>query len=547
MAQVTFDAPAAYVRLALRIFFTVTLILIGFIGDQCCAMRVRVKIARKDKVAIPQMTGWLSGFGAAQAFWCLRTAPAGWLGYLMLITSLLWLASDLAVSGLVVTVQVPARCPFNTEGPISVFTVKHPFVYRNLYNAGPGYDLISQAQTASVRNGGLDGIYVKVNSDSNFRADPKDILGQWSCRDTGVIPPTFDEYVWPNDIMAELSSSGFLFSKTNYSCFEENTVDGVDLTNNVVLLSASQPEYPSAPWNVRAAIDTTLPQNQTKTFNLYECSMEAPSVDWLLAQVNPYVAFAGWCEKIQTYIFNGAGMIDNPSEVIASSLNNIMTNAGGSWNDTSEPIIIEDPTQGCLAPRALVSWPVFLLFGMVSIIFLGIICYAVLLAAELHFSVRPSLSPSASSTPHSGRSQPEQIPPAGLLTWIGRAVQQTPQGRNASLRSLKNWFFLSGPSADFVILPGQAGQDLEKSVDSRLPVSEHASRLPIQQVVVQDLESNEDNKMLTGKDSGASQPTEVEVRVEEVEGGNNRTDITGGCTDQTAGFHNINLQDRRGG
>jgi hypothetical protein len=155
MAQVTIDASAAYIRLALRIYFTVVLLMIGFIGDQCCAMRVRLKIARNRQVAIPQMTGWLSGFGTAQAFWFFRTAPAGWLGYLMLIISLLWLASDLAVSGLVTTVEIPGRCPFNTEGPISVFTVEHPFVYRGIFNAEPLYNLISQAQTTSIRNGGF--------------------------------------------------------------------------------------------------------------------------------------------------------------------------------------------------------------------------------------------------------------------------------------------------------------------------------------------------------------------------------------------------------
>jgi hypothetical protein len=374
MAQVTIDAPAAYIRLTLRIYFTIALLLIGFIGDQCCAMRVRLKIARNRQVAIPQMTGWLSGLGTAQAFWSFRTAPAGWLGYLMLITSLLWLASDLAVSGLVTTVEIPGRCPFNTEGPISVFTVKHPFVYRGIFNAGPLYDLISQAQTTSIRNGGLDGIYAKVNSDSNFRADPKDVLGQWRCSDTGVIKPTFEADISPQDILGNLSSWGYLFDQTNYPCYEANTdAYGVDLTDDLVLLSASQTNYPYAPWDVRAAIDMTIPENQTKIFRLYECSMDAPSVEWLLAQVEPYVALEGWCEKIRGYIFSSVSISGNPGNVIASSLNNIMTNAGSSWNDTGEPVIIEDPTQGCLAPQALVSWPVLLLFAMVSSAFLGII------------------------------------------------------------------------------------------------------------------------------------------------------------------------------
>lgn len=38
------------------------------------------------------------------------------------------------------------------------------------------YDLVTQAQVNSVWNGGLDTIYDKVNTNINFRANPKDIM-----------------------------------------------------------------------------------------------------------------------------------------------------------------------------------------------------------------------------------------------------------------------------------------------------------------------------------------------------------------------------------
>jgi hypothetical protein len=198
----------------------------------------------------------------------------------------------------------------------------------------------------------------------------------------------------------------------------------------------------------------TIPENQTKIFKLYECSMDAPNVEWLLAQVVPDIVLAGWCEKILGYIYNnGSSLVVNPGNVIASSLNNIMTNAGSSWNNTGEPVIIEDPTQGCLAPQTVVSWPVLLLFAMVAIAFLGIIGYLVFLAIKLHFSINPSSSPSASSTSNSSKNKSEQLPPSGHFAWMRRAVQETPQGQDATLKSLKNWYFGRGPSGDFVILP----------------------------------------------------------------------------------------------
>jgi hypothetical protein len=131
------------------------------------------------------MTGWLGGSQAALALLSLRTSPAGWLGLLMLLTSLLWIAGDLAVSGLVSTVEVVSRCPFNTTGLIQVMSVKHVDAYFEITNVGPLFDLITQAQKTSLNNGGLDGIYAKVNADTNFRADRQDVLGQWMCEGTG--------------------------------------------------------------------------------------------------------------------------------------------------------------------------------------------------------------------------------------------------------------------------------------------------------------------------------------------------------------------------
>lgn len=213
--------------------------------------------------------------------------------------------------------------------------------------------------------------------------------------------------------------------------------------------------------------------------------MDAPSVEWLLAQVIPIITLTGWCEKMQTYIFSSESMLENAGNVIASTLNNVLTNAGASWNDTYEPIIIEDPTQGCLASQALVSWPVLLLFAMVSVSFLGILGYLVFLAVEMRYFVRPSLSPSASSTSCSGKNKPEELPPSGHLTWMRRAVQETPQGRNVSIKSLNMWSFGRGPNGDFVILASQPGKDLENTEDNkRRLISKGSGDLQITEVSI---------------------------------------------------------------
>ena len=106
MQQFLIDAASFEVRIALRAYFTIVLLVIGFIGNRCCAARVRLRLHRRQIVELRQMTGWLTGSALASAVATLRASPVGWLGGIMLIVAILGIVCDLAVSGLVVATQV---------------------------------------------------------------------------------------------------------------------------------------------------------------------------------------------------------------------------------------------------------------------------------------------------------------------------------------------------------------------------------------------------------------------------------------------------------
>jgi hypothetical protein len=93
-----------------------------------------------------------------------------------------WLVADLVVSGLVVTVDVVNRCRFNITGDYEVMTSNHSVGFITPWNTGGLWDLITGAQATSQSNGGLGGIFLKVNGDPAFRADAQHILGQWGLR-----------------------------------------------------------------------------------------------------------------------------------------------------------------------------------------------------------------------------------------------------------------------------------------------------------------------------------------------------------------------------
>lgn len=103
-----------------------------------------------------------------------------WCGSINAASQLASFGSDLLVSGLVKTTQVPGRCDFG----VGVVMPQHPTTVTSF----PEYDQLSvrmgqQAQNTSVPNGGLSGIFWKYNADPNFRADASDVIGNWDlCR-----------------------------------------------------------------------------------------------------------------------------------------------------------------------------------------------------------------------------------------------------------------------------------------------------------------------------------------------------------------------------
>jgi hypothetical protein len=55
----------------------------------------------------------------------MRRSPAGWLGFVMVLAGVFWLVADLAVSGLVIAVNVVDRYHFNITRPYEVIMSNH--------------------------------------------------------------------------------------------------------------------------------------------------------------------------------------------------------------------------------------------------------------------------------------------------------------------------------------------------------------------------------------------------------------------------------------
>lgn len=385
-----YEVASAKLRIGLRIYLTAIFLIVSFVGNQCCRYRAMLRLIRKRRAEVSLFTGWLNGISIFQVGYKLGRAPASFMAYFMVLVALANFAGDLLVSGLVKTIQVPSRCPFGTGVVIPQNATT--------YSSEPEYNQLAvrmaiQAQNTSLGNGGLSGLYWKYNADPNFRAQAKDVAGNWTCNDV------HQDVTYPANETTIADDKGGIDS-TLQSIAQDLTVKGlqypnasvdvgtcVDVWGSAFIWSASPQPSGFGPWDVKASVDTDMNdqcvKNQTLTLKSYHCSLDAPLIQWVINNT-------GGLQTIQQWIMPVYGtLMDNPSapanETISSLLNVLtMVSSGGrigtndrAWND---------PTIGCLADRAAIPPEVFTLLFLATLAAAAMTVYWIILFLSFHYA-----------------------------------------------------------------------------------------------------------------------------------------------------------------
>lgn len=189
--------------------------------------------------------------------------------------------SDLAVSGLVRTVDVVSRCPFNTSGLLVVMP-STAFSYKvGGATPGPTFSMIAQSQVTSQKNGGVPGIYWKINEDTRFRADSRDCAGSWVCIDLES-DATYSWNTSVGSIVADLQLSDFLYNTSLANCYQQYPDKSI---SHLVVWSTLVSNNVLEVWDVRASLLTTAGSYGDKIMKNYLCHMDAAPIDWALRQI----------------------------------------------------------------------------------------------------------------------------------------------------------------------------------------------------------------------------------------------------------------------
>ncbi|KAN0093494.1 hypothetical protein V8E51_016678 [Hyaloscypha variabilis] len=371
-----FSISSASLRIVLRAYFTTLLLCLSIIGNESCRQRVRYRVLKRQNFSLRDMTGWLNGFDGP------------------------W-----AIGPYVVEMQ-------NAQMNLTIEPA--PF--------GATYQMISQARLTSLRNGGLAGIYGKVNGDPSFRADPSDVVGQWKCQDSGpdIAFPVNASF---ESIYREFDSQQLVFTEYWSGCYDHH---GDNVNGRFLLWTTSTPQPGdqfAKPWDVRAAVDmTTDAYAAQQVMRPFLCQMDAPSLDVILAQTSIDWWFLSWCEVVRGQIYtdfaSGASTTTDPGAVLESVMDSLVITAGAAWNLTQFPI--SDPSQGCLVRRTQVSWVIAILFVLVTISTAAMTIYWITLIILVHRASR--------YRPAQEVKDIEEYTPNRLLSWMVQAVRETGLG-----------------------------------------------------------------------------------------------------------------------
>ncbi|KAI9659834.1 MAG: hypothetical protein M1821_001185 [Bathelium mastoideum] len=354
MPKLLVDYQSSYIRLFFRILFFVLFIAIGFLGKLCLSTRAKLKLTRRQPVPLPLMSSWLSSFDSILALKTIRTLPGGWLGVVMIIAYLLNLGADFA-SAFIQTITVHDRCEFGTGLVISDTSMQLV-----PWNGAP-YAVATSAQSRGLTNGGLKGVYAKINRDSRFSADASDVLGTW----TGTMNPLqlhYPYYTSSDDIIDDLVQHELLYSTPVYVASGD--------TSHLVVLDSSAGETTGTSFDVRVSVDVTALGNETKQMQSYECALDDSS-GWLhdvQSGISSLVTLQDWKQTFQGSLYNGTGTPASPAcgNILEGILNSMTMVAGGAnylLNTTAST-----ETQGCITMRTWILWELLVLAGAVILL-----------------------------------------------------------------------------------------------------------------------------------------------------------------------------------
>ncbi len=348
---------------------------------------------------------------------------------MMIITSILTLTSDLAVTGLVKPVTLPGLCPFtqglvlNWGSGVETFYAPPPNGYPALIAANAQIYSGQWNNTIPAPYECLVGIYRKIpwDGDSDFCGNADDVLGQWECTDLGN-DYNFTPDQTPDEIRNWLYTNGLqYYNNASYTDF----VDGLGNTAHLTIWSSSAlSDENLEPFNVLVSVDLTATKADEKTMKTYQCEVtgQVDKINPILSQMRSVVTLNQWAPGLEGILYMGAGtaISDYAKPNLEQYLNSMTMVQGGSDTILTNYTVDNDHRfYGCVLEKSSLNPAIIALALFAAIILIVTFVYWVVL---LGFIGKHALFKKIKGD---GRRKNIKPVPDSTLSWILQAARES--------------------------------------------------------------------------------------------------------------------------
>lgn len=308
------------VRALFKVYFVVFVILIGIVGDLACRLTARSALLRGRAVTLTATTGWIHGPSFVKATFQLRRIPCGWLGWLMLVATVIDLTADFGVAKTVTSVPITSTTYWPQGMVVSNNTkTTKPSTQWQAFSWATLAQVYNSANAERWKLGNSRfGIYRFVHNDTNFLANNDDIIGYWNCSQTsepitynqtfkGNKTEIYDVDIWQDLAKRHLMSGDSAVTANATALDKKGIAYGPVLHSTILSSSTTAIGYL---FNVTAAVDTAdLDIEGSKEIATWRCVLVSTDANKTVEQIARGIdissVLAEWVTTIQGSLFPG--------------------------------------------------------------------------------------------------------------------------------------------------------------------------------------------------------------------------------------------------
>lgn len=410
-----------FTTVAVSLNFLITIIGSLYLKRSAQRILLQKKNGKNETVPVKDLVSWLPLGTVASYIWRVRKFPGGIVGTLMIWTGIFSLAHQYFTNSFIASQSILGNCPFES----GVVTTYNKGATQVPASDWPPARIVYEAYLAVQRNGGVSGIYDKIDQNTtHFWPQRSDLLGYWNC--TQGTDDVIDSGSWDNfdTIDTWIGNNNFMYPDWLDSGASYN--DGSGLSGFIAWsasdFGSTEEEETQKMWDVRAIIATQHEVGQNTTASMFHCDMINSQPSWVPPVMPSRYTLGNWTDMAYG-ILGDAERTDFGNQL--QWILNGMTMIAGSGNNAERPLP-SGSYFSCVMGISKIGIEIFVLLGSLLLV---LVC---LVAMDLYSLLRYWRDPQ--------HARVRDIP-LDYISWQLATVRSADENTNLSEKDLGRFAF----------------------------------------------------------------------------------------------------------